>query len=125
MEIRQELFKAVIKMGFQEIDNSLDKNEKYYLVNDDSVTLDHYNYQMDRFAMYALLILKTHNQMVEVNLSKDLFISSVAQVIKDEFEEFKNKYDNCDFEEESNEGIEMKSKLTFYKSTSDFLYTLK
>ena len=79
MEIRQELFKAVIKMGFQEIDNSLDKNEKYYLVNDDSVTLDHYNYQMDRFAMYALLILKTHNQMVEVNLSKDLFISSVAQ----------------------------------------------
>jgi len=127
MEIRQELMKAVIKMGFQEIDNSLDKNDKYYQVNDDSVTIDHYNYQMDRFAMYALLILKTYKQMVDAEMSKNLFISSVALVIKEEFDEFQEKCENCDFDlsEDSNQAIEMRSKLTFYKSTSDFLNTLK
>jgi hypothetical protein len=126
MEIRQELMKAVIKMGFQEIDNSLDKNDKYYQVNDDSVTIDHYNYQMDRFAMYAVLILRTYKQMVDAEMSKNLFISSVALVIKEEFDEFQEKCENCDFDisEDSNRAIEMRSKLTFYKSTSDFLHTL-
>jgi len=126
MEFRQELMKAVIKMGFQEIDNSLDKNDKYYQVNDDSVTVDHYNYQMDRFAMYAVLILRTYKQILEAEMSKNLFISSVALVIKEEFDEFQEKCENCDFDlsEDSNRAIEMRSKLTFYKSTSDFLHTL-
>lgn len=127
MEFRQELMKAVIKMGFQEIDNSLDKNDKYYQVNDDSVTVDHYNYQMDRFAMYAVLILRTYKQILEAEMSKNLFISSVALVIKEEFDEFQEKCENCDFDlsEDSNRAIEIRSKLTFYKSTSDFLHTLK
>jgi len=126
MEIRQELMKSVIKMGFQEIDNSLDKNDKYYQVNDDSVTLDHYNYQKDRFAMYAVLILKTCKQIVEAEMSKNLFISSVALVIKEEFDEFQERFIECDIDlsEETNESIEMRSKLTFYKSTTDFLNTL-
>lgn len=127
MEIRQELMKSVIRMGFQEIDNTLDKEDKYYKVNDDSVTLDHYHYQMDRFAMYAFLILKTYKQIVEAKMPKNLFISSVALVIKEEFDEFQEKCENCDFDlsEDSNRAIEMRSKLTFYKSTSDFLNSLK
>jgi hypothetical protein len=126
MEFKQELMKAVIKMGFQEIDNSLDKNDKYYLVNDDSVTLDHYHYQMDRFAMYAVLILKTYKQILDAEMSKNLFISSVALVIKEEFDEFQERFieSDIDLSEETNESIEMRSKLTFYKSTTDFISTL-
>ena len=127
MEIRQELMKAVIRMGFQEIDNALDKNDKYYQVSDDSVILDHYNYQMDRFAMYAMLIVKTHKEISEIKLSTDFFISVVAQVIMEEFEKFQQKCKDFDFDlsEDSSRAIEMRSKLTFYKTTSDFLYTLK